>query len=397
MCQPGTDAGLDQAACTRTARMASGGVARAVDPVFSDLDGDVEACMRVVRRYFDLNTSSKPSPRRSSPSRLEILEKMIGRSVGELSVTKHVGGELAEELSGINALFTSTDAIRNSGILSRMLKTGSWTWQNPGSNVLELAIAEQDAASLVAGAAAGGMYPLLFSMEAFYWRMLDQMRQSICFMELPVVCVGTSGGVGDLLGPMVQSDTCLVALNNMIGLEVYEAADSNSAKLLVAEALARGKPAYIRLPHEAAPQRATLEELASADLSEGFWNIYEDDDISAVVLCAGSMREHALIVAKTLNGRGYGCRVLEVFAPRRFADISVRRRGELLPQRAVVCTMHNAPTGILKECAPEGALLFGVDGYGICGRDVPEMYGALGLSPAVVAESVLRALEARAT
>jgi L-aminopeptidase/D-esterase-like protein len=40
-----TDAGLDQAACTRTARMASGGVARAVDPVFSDLDGDVVFCL----------------------------------------------------------------------------------------------------------------------------------------------------------------------------------------------------------------------------------------------------------------------------------------------------------------------------------------------------------------
>ena len=40
-----TDAGLDQAACARTARMASGGVARAVDPVFSDLDGDVVFCI----------------------------------------------------------------------------------------------------------------------------------------------------------------------------------------------------------------------------------------------------------------------------------------------------------------------------------------------------------------
>lgn len=40
-----TDAGLDRAACGRIARMASGGVARAVDPVFSDLDGDVAFCV----------------------------------------------------------------------------------------------------------------------------------------------------------------------------------------------------------------------------------------------------------------------------------------------------------------------------------------------------------------
>ncbi len=40
-----TDAPLDKAACTRVARMASGGVARAVDPVFSDVDGDVAFCI----------------------------------------------------------------------------------------------------------------------------------------------------------------------------------------------------------------------------------------------------------------------------------------------------------------------------------------------------------------
>ncbi len=40
-----TDAGMDRGACARVARMASGGVSRAVDPVFSDLDGDVAFCL----------------------------------------------------------------------------------------------------------------------------------------------------------------------------------------------------------------------------------------------------------------------------------------------------------------------------------------------------------------
>jgi L-aminopeptidase/D-esterase-like protein len=40
-----TDAALDKAACTRIARMASAGVARAIDPVFSDVDGDVAFCV----------------------------------------------------------------------------------------------------------------------------------------------------------------------------------------------------------------------------------------------------------------------------------------------------------------------------------------------------------------
>jgi L-aminopeptidase/D-esterase-like protein len=40
-----TDAGLDRSGCARIARMASGGVARAVDPTFSDFDGDVAFCL----------------------------------------------------------------------------------------------------------------------------------------------------------------------------------------------------------------------------------------------------------------------------------------------------------------------------------------------------------------
>jgi L-aminopeptidase/D-esterase-like protein len=40
-----TDAGLAKPACTRIARMASAGIARAVDPVFSDVDGDVAFCV----------------------------------------------------------------------------------------------------------------------------------------------------------------------------------------------------------------------------------------------------------------------------------------------------------------------------------------------------------------
>ncbi len=40
-----TDASLDKSACTRVARMASGGVARAIDPAYSDVDGDVAFCL----------------------------------------------------------------------------------------------------------------------------------------------------------------------------------------------------------------------------------------------------------------------------------------------------------------------------------------------------------------
>ncbi len=40
-----TDAPLSAPGCSRVAKMGSGGVARAVDPTFSDVDGDVVFCL----------------------------------------------------------------------------------------------------------------------------------------------------------------------------------------------------------------------------------------------------------------------------------------------------------------------------------------------------------------
>jgi len=52
-----TDASLDKPACSRVARMASGGIARAVDPVFSDVDGDVAFCLASGRGETDRFTT----------------------------------------------------------------------------------------------------------------------------------------------------------------------------------------------------------------------------------------------------------------------------------------------------------------------------------------------------
>ena len=57
-----TDAGLDAGACALVARMASAGVARAVEPVFSDLDGDVVFCLSSGEPREDRFTPSRSAP-----------------------------------------------------------------------------------------------------------------------------------------------------------------------------------------------------------------------------------------------------------------------------------------------------------------------------------------------
>ncbi|MGH8917573.1 MAG: hypothetical protein ACRD0H_04410, partial [Actinomycetes bacterium] len=316
------------------------------------------------------------------PDRAALHALITGHPVGARPVAKKsLAAELAEELSGLPMLWMAPDAIRNSGLLPRMDKVGSWQWDNPASDVLQCAIAEQDAASLAAGAASAGLIPVLCSMEGFYWRMLDQIRQSIAFPGLPVLLVGTSGGIGDLLGPMVQSDGCLTALTAIPGLEIFEAGDVNTAKILAVEALSSGRPAYLRLPHEGVPVRHELRELAARPLQDGAWTLLDVPNPQVVIATAGDMREAALATAERVTEElGRRVRVVEIVSPTRFARLPRTRRDAIALAAAVTVSIHNAPSTVLGSLLPDGAISIGVDGYGIAGGPLDLLYQEAGLT-----------------
>lgn len=322
-----------------------------------------------------------------------LLGRLSESPVGGAPVAKKaLGAELADGLAGLPMLWMAPDAIRNSGLLPRMENVGSWSWQNRASDVLQCAIAEQDAASLAGGAAGAGLVPVLFSMEGFYWRMLDQIRESIVFPQLPVLLVGTSGGLGDPLGPMVQSDGCLAALGALPGLELFEAADLNTAKFLAVQALADGRPAYLRLPHEAVPVRHTFADLAAAPLHEGVLPLRDHPRPDLVLLTAGAMREVATEAAERLaEERHVAVRVLEVVSTTRFARLPSSRREFYLPPGTAAAGIHNAPPAVLGRFLP-GGLALGVDGYGIAGWPQQALYEAAGLTARAVADRIAKEL-----
>jgi len=366
-----------------------------------DVSALVEAALAVIdTRYPRLaarRSARRPHqdhPPAARPSREAILARLRGYPIGAAPVAKKtLGADLAAELAGLPVLWMAPDAIRNSGLLERMNAVGSWNWASPDSDVLQCAIAEQDAASLAAGAASAGLWPALFSMEGFYWRMLDQIRQSVAFTGLPVLLVGTSGGIGDPLGPMVQSDGCLSALAAIGGLDLYEASDINTAKLLAAEALAAGRPAYLRLPHEAVQVRRELGTLAGLPLDTGAWTLRDCDRPQVVIAAAGAMREAALQAADLLAARrGPRVRVLEIVSLSRFAALPGAQRDELIPPTALAASIHNAPSAALRAVLPPGAVTLGADSYGLSGYPLTALYDSAGLTAAALGDAISKEL-----
>lgn len=379
-----------------------------VDPAYLpdfDLEEAVGEALEVVDRHHPEAAARRAggvvrggAGRMPLSDRAQVLAMMRGTPAGERISVKQVGGPLAEDLAGTPVMLLSPDAIRNSGILPRMLDVGAWSYDNPESNVMQCPIAEQDTASMAAGMAAAGLRPILFSMEGFYWRMLDQLRESICFPGLPVVLVGTSGGIGDPLGPMVQSDTCLLALGSLLGLTIFEAADANWARLLCAEALASGGPAYVRLPHEPTPVRDELKDLIDLDLSDGAWVIQDRVRPDVTLVSAGSMRETALAVARRLEEEcGCAVRVAEMYSVSRFRALPEERKALLVPPESLVVGVHNAPAQVLGAALPPGALLLGAEGFGQSGWPLSRLYEEAGLSAGAVFARVREALHAKRT
>lgn len=352
-----------------------------------ELEETIGEALRIIDREFPAAGPARTGAFRASRShkrerhlrREALLEGMSEYPAGRDVVAKKIGGDLAEELAGHPVLLLSPDAIRNSGILPRMRKVGSWSYDNAASNVLQCVIAEQDAASLAAGMSAAGLRPILFSMEGFYWRMLDQVRESICFPGLPVLLVGTSGGIGDPLGPMVQSDACMAVLDCMLGLTVFEAADANWAKLLCAEALAAGAPAYLRLPHEATPVRNSLSELAGLDLSSGCWIMGDPGRPDITLVTAGAMRETVLAVAAKMAADRVRARVIEVFSVTRARAAPQGTINSLIPPCVPAVSVHNAPSRVLRSLLPAGSVAIGADGYGMSGWPQSRLYSEAGL------------------
>lgn len=364
---------------------AGGEVPAAYRPPY-DLAEEVAAALAWTDQHFSSAGSERdralPTDDEREGRPLQIQWAPDRNPVGEVVVTKRFAEELVDHIEpGGDCLVISPDAIRNSGLLPMLDRDGSWSTQNTKSAVLEHQIAEQDVASLAAGVTSLGTRTVVFLMEGFVWRMIDSLRQSICFSDLPVVVVGTSAGLGDELGQMVQSDTCFQAVAGLPGLVVLEACDINEAKVLLNHALASNRPAYLRLPHEALKVASNFAEVAARDLTSGAW-IVEDStqDPDLVIVSAGSMMQHARNAATVLRAEdGVQVRLVNVFSVTAFAALPRQVRETYIPHEVPSMSVHNGPVPVLERFLGRRSQALGLVDYGMHGKPVQELYDACGL------------------
>ena len=173
---------------------------------------------------------------------------------------------------------------------------------------LNMGVAEQNMISFAAGLALTGYKVVLYNIIPFLmYRCYEQVRNDICYQELPIILVGIGSGVTYApMGMTHYSIEDIGVAQTMSNLTVISPIDPVEAKLAALHALNSQVPVYVRLAKRGEPD---IHRNANFSISEP--QILERGERLALV-CHGSITEEVLKAHALLAGRGVHPLVISV-------------------------------------------------------------------------------------
>ncbi len=194
------------------------------------------------------------------------------------------------------------------GDVSRSIGSASFEKEFP-ERFFNLGVSEQDMLGEAAGLALMGFIPFVGTYGVFVaGRAWDQIRTSICYMNLNVKIAGAHGGVS--VGPDGATHQALedVALMRVLpNMHVLVPADANQTRAAVLTSMNTAGPVYIRFGRNPVPQIYPIN--ASVEIGKG--HLLEEGSDITLVSC-GAMVSLALTARKLLSKRGISAGVIDM-------------------------------------------------------------------------------------
>lgn len=118
-----------------------------------------------------------------------------------------------------------------------------------GNRFINAGVAEQSMVSIAAGMASKGYQVICYSIAPFLvFRPLEQIRNDICFHDLPVVLVGNGGGFGyGIMGSTHHAINDLACLCSLPNIQCWIPSFTDEVEPVLREIIVSQKPAYLRL------------------------------------------------------------------------------------------------------------------------------------------------------
>jgi len=215
--------------------------------------------------------------------------------------------------------------------------------------IVEVGIAEQNLVGIAAGLAAVGKKPFATSPACFLTaRALEQVKNDVCYSDVPAVLVGISAGVSyGALGSTHHSLHDFAALRAIHNITVAAPADNAETRAAVQAAAAATKPVYLRFG-----KAAMFDLPAGIDTTPFAFGRARRlrDGRDAAILATGETVIHALLAAERLAEQGIACRVESVHTVKPLHVAAVLAAGR---ECGVVLTVeeHSVHGGLGEACA----------------------------------------------
>jgi len=203
-----------------------------------------------------------------------------------------------------------------------------------------LGVAEANMISVAAGLALDGRRPFVYSIVPFVTaRCLEQIRNDVCEMELPIKIVGVGGGYAyGQNGPSHHGVDDIGMMRSLPGMTVVVPCDPRETAAAVVAILEHEGPAYLRLARSNDP----ILQGTDAPFEIGVPTRLRTGNKIALLACGGIAAE-AVSAARALSQRGLDPAVYSVH--------TVKPLGKLVDRLATYEQLF-----VLEEHGPHGGL-----------------------------------------
>ncbi len=213
--------------------------------------------------------------------------------------------------------------------------------------LIEVGIAEQNLVGIAAGLAACGKRSVAVSPASFLTaRALEQIKNDVCYSDVPVVLAGISAGVSyGALGSTHHALHDLAVLRAVHNITIIAPADNHETRAAVKWAVRAAHPVYLRFGK--APM-LTLHAAHTPFEPGTAITLREGDDVAFIA--TGETVVHCVLAAGVLANEGVACRVLSMHTVKPLDRGAVERAGRTC---AAVITVeeHSAHGGLGEACA----------------------------------------------
>ena len=168
-------------------------------------------------------------------------------------------------------------------------------------------VAEQSMMSIAAGLAKSGLKPFVYSIANFpTFRCLEQIRNDVCYHNLPVTIVSVGGGLGyGTLGYTHHGIEDLAAMRPLPNIQVFSPADPKEVTEVLNRTMESLKPSYIRLGKNGEPK---IEEISDQKILGSIRELHKGSNLT--ILGTGAVVNNCLIAAKEF--KEYSIQVISI-------------------------------------------------------------------------------------